>query len=108
MRISPQMDEFRQQLLNAYDSTKVKISQDISDEDLQINDDFKRCIIIGNIIKVMFGSSEGYEMGEIAAELDDYDIEKFIGHYSVKITKNEKGKFDFDFKSVNNSTEEGQ
>jgi len=107
MRISPQMDEFRQQLQNSYDSTKIKIPKDTPDEDLLLSNDYRRCVLIYNVLATMFGSDEGYEWGEIAAEMDDYDIEKFLKHYSVEIIKGPSG-YKFDFKFNNDSTEEGQ
>ena len=98
MRVSPEMDNFRQQLQNLYDEIKLTIPRDSTDEFLSTNSDYKKCVIIYNVLATIFGSEDGYEWGEMAAELDGYDIETFLKHWNVEIVKKATGydlKFQF-------------
>lgn len=85
------MAEFKLKLEEAYSISRREIDNGASDEELVANPEYRRCLLIYNVLSTLFGSEDGYEWGEATVELDDYDIEKFLKRYSLDIVRGETG-----------------
>jgi hypothetical protein len=102
------IEETTKILSELYLESRAKVPTTLTDGELALNDDFKRCFIINYIIQVLSSPTDrdAKDGAEILLEAENYDVERFIDRFYINFTFNNNGlQYDFGVKKDDSTTE---
>lgn len=93
MKISEEMLNVKKELLDIFVEYRNKINNNSTNEELFVDENFKKCYLINFLLSTIFDDENAYDAAELILSNNNFETNTLLDSYSVKyddLTKNFK------------------